>query len=199
VKKFAVLLCSIILTFGAVGFAGATPVYFDIAGGSVTLSNIDTLGPTSLTAATVSGLSDESFTVADGDTQSIEFFTLTASGLGLGSADISASLYFTTPDGLMGSGSGDVEWGTFFGSISGGLLTWDPNTLPDIITLADGNVVSIDFEDGIRIGLGCTATVHAYIGNHGGASAPVPEPATMFLMGSGLLGLFSVGRKRLNK
>jgi hypothetical protein len=203
VKKFTVFFCSVILVLGAVGFAGATPVYFDVAGGSVTLSNIDSypIGWTSLSAATVPTLSNESFTIADGGTQSIEFFTLTASGLGVGSANISASLFFTTPVGLIGSGSGEAEWGTFFGMISGGKLTWDANTLPDVVTLADGNVVSIDFEDGIEIGLGDTATVHAYISNHGGGAggAPVPEPATMFLLGSGMLGLVAVGRKRFNK
>lgn len=201
-KKLTVFFCSVILVFGAVGLAGATPVYFDVAGGSIALSNIDTFpnGWTSLTAATVPGLSNESFTIADDGTQSIEFFTLSASGLGVGSASISASLFFTTPVGLIGSGNGDAEWGTFFGIVSGGVLTWNPNTLPDVITLADGNIVSIDFEDGIEIGLGSTATVHAYISNHGGASgAPVPEPATMFLMGSGMLCLVAGGSKRFNK
>jgi PEP-CTERM motif len=37
------------------------------------------------------------------------------------------------------------------------------------------------------------------IGGDGGNPSPVPEPATIFLLGSGLVGLAAFGRKRFKK
>ena len=34
---------------------------------------------------------------------------------------------------------------------------------------------------------------------HGDEAAPVPEPSTILLVGTGLLGIIGFGRKRLNK
>ena len=98
---------------------------------------------------------------------------------------------------ISATGQGDATWGTIGGVISGGALNWDDSTLPDIITLADGNRVSIDFEEGVEIGFGSIATVHAYITNLGNATAPVPEPGTIFLLGAGLAGLGIYSRRKM--
>ena len=36
-------------------------------------------------------------------------------------------------------------------------------------------------------------------GSYSGSAAPVPEPATVLLLGAGIMGVFAIARKRLNK
>lgn len=198
-KKISVSLCTLALVVWFAGVVGATPVDFDVATSplsSVVVSNISSLGWTSLQAGLATGLGNNVFTLADGQTQTIDFFYLRATGTGVGTADVTATLAFDSPI-ISATGQGDASWGTIGGVISAGALTWDDATLPDIITLADGNRVSIDFEEGVAIGFGSIATVHAYITNLGSATAPVPEPGTIVLLGAGLAGLGVYGRRRM--
>ena len=195
-KNFSI---AVILLFFLSGIALATPVHFDVAGeangSSVSVFDVDTFGRTSLSGSLVSGLDSTTFDLMDGESKTFEFFTLTASGIGFGSAKVSATLAFDSPFSLLGDGSGDAEWGTFFGLISGGELTWDSSTLPDTLTLADGTLLGVDFEDGVTLTLGDSATVHATVTNYGGA-APVPEPGTIILLGAGLAGLALYRRRK---
>ena len=200
-KKFTVLL-SVLFIFGAVASAGATPITFDLAGSAggsaVTISEHDLIYNANLTASLANDLDHQYFTLLDGDTRTVDFFTLTASGFGLGTYSISATLGFDLPDLVTDpSGSGGGYFGTLWGFISGGSLYWDTNSLPDYYTLANGNRICVAFEDGVAFGLGDTAMVHAYITNLGGSSAPVPEPGTLLMLGGGLVGLYSFGRRRI--
>ena len=185
------LMLTVILAISA--NVWATPVSFtpSPADSSVVVTN--TLGGGTMTANLA--LSANPFTLADNETQTLDFFTLSVSGFTFyDSYRISATLAFSAPP-IEGEATGGGIFGTIGGFISSGTLVWDTGTLPDYFTLADGNVVMIDFENDIAIGLLGKTTVHAYVTNLGGAASAVPEPLTVLLLGLGLVGLAGAGRR----
>lgn len=178
--------------FGFAASAWATPVSFTTAPDSSSVLLTENLSM----FAKLSGdlvLETTTFVLDDNESQTLEFFKLTASGFGLGKYDIAATLSFSVPS-IQGTGSGKVLFGTLFGTVSGGILHWNPATIPDYFTLLDGNKIKIDFEEGVTIVCGDSEIIHAYVTNLGGGT-PIPEPCTMLLLGSGLLGIAGIRRR----
>lgn len=66
---------------------------------------------------------------------------------------------------------------------------------PQIVSLLDEEDEELDIltEEGEELSIPADPTVYA----NASAPKPVPEPTTLLLLGSGLLGMFSLGRKKL--
>ncbi len=207
-KKGLLLGSAMLMAFGMVEAASASLVNFDLAGsaGGSAVTVTDSARRGDLTGALAPGLDSQIFSLNDNETQVVDFFTLTASGTALWAAyDVSAILAFDAPSMAAAYGSGEGHFGTakipFFGRVSGGTLSW---IQPAELVLAGGNMISVTFEDiPLVVGFSDTAMVHATIKNLGGGTtptnAPVPEPATMFLFGAGLVSFAGLTLSRKKK
>jgi hypothetical protein len=169
-QKFLMFLCAVTLVFGMVGAASAIPY-----------SKIQTPGEWILEGESYEWSYDLTDYGFDPLTQDVTFASI---GF-LGAWAKAVGSYEPLLGGLSVFGAGDssFSWEKDGFSISLLMMVDDSGIVDAILSASKG-----DFFLGV-VGLFASATSPS-------ATNPVPEPATILLMGSGILGLVAYGRKR---
>lgn len=195
------------MAIAAVCFAGFTSMASAITFPTFVIdesaSNINitqsSLGSATLSASFSAGVDGYSWTATSATDDVIidNLIDWEVTGFGLGVFDVEVTLAFSSPDPASSSSTGGGVFGSFFGIVSGGVLTW--NNIASV-AFAQGSVLGVGMEGGIALGEGNTVSTGARLAGHyivpNDPIAPVPLPASGLLLLSALGGFGIMSRRR---
>ena len=194
-KKFLMFICAVTLVFGMVGSASAIPIQFELNAYDVTLNEADPGLVLYWEPILTTPISAE---LEVGESTTFNLFTLGSDEAVVDEDDlvkkeISVAFEFSSPE-ISTTGTGKTEGGILW-TLSGARVEW---INPVNFTFGTTGLFTIALEND-AFWLPGSADIEATLTYVKADTAPVPEPSTILLLGSGLLGLVGYGRTRFSK
>ena len=199
-KKILMLLSTVILIFGMLDTASATSFTFDMGANS----SVDTSGTNDVLqmyANVNPNIDNIIYSLQEGGSYTFYFATIgTTEGWindDVNPGTLTASIDFDNPDLVQAVGGTSIGFSACWHFVQGWNLTWND---PVVVDFGNGGQFSIELSD-VRYsswwwqGLDGSADVYATVTLN---SAPVPEPATILLVGIGLIGFATYSRKHFS-